>query len=250
MKIHTTYLITNTANGKKYVGVTSTTKEIRWKFHVYEAKSGINTVLNRAILHYGEEKFTLSEIELKNSIEESFESEKKHIKEYKTFYIFGFGYNMTTGGDGVPNYIMSEETRNKHRLNWTGDKSPMRNPIFAAKNGLARRGTKHYTHKLSLEDRIKKASLMITPECNAKRQGKNHYRNKPGWKLDENVRIKQAEKCRQLKIDRAAVRNECLALMQLHNIQLELPKHGNSGSIEFWTRNIFKVKLLVANVII
>lgn len=250
MKIHTTYLITNVVNKKMYVGVTSATKETRWKFHVYESKAGINTVLNRAILHYGEEKFVVTEIEQKNTIEESHESEKKYIKEYKTFYIFGFGYNMTTGGDGVPNFFVTEELRNRFRMNAARKDSPLRTPEARRKNGLTRKGDKHYVHKFSLEKRREKILCMETPEAVAKRAGDNHYRRKPGWKLDEKVASKQAEKCRQLKIDRAAVRNECLALMKLYNVHLDLPSHGNSGSIDFWTKNIFKVQLLAANVIL
>lgn len=57
------YLITNTANGKIYVGRTRSTILLRWKRHCWQSRKG-NTYLGRAIQKYGASSFKHELLEL------------------------------------------------------------------------------------------------------------------------------------------------------------------------------------------
>lgn len=102
------YLITNTINGKRYIGKTSRTIEQRWYQHYKNAEYGHNTYLYKAIRKYGKEAFTVE------SLAEGLDEEEilliaEHNPEY----------NMTRGGDGgdtssSPNYIASRLLRRSY----------------------------------------------------------------------------------------------------------------------------------------
>lgn len=53
------YLLTNTANGKAYVGATGQSLARRWRLHCEAARYGKQTPLHEAIRKYGPEAFTL-----------------------------------------------------------------------------------------------------------------------------------------------------------------------------------------------
>ena len=54
------YLITCSANGKKYVGLHGKPDpQKRWRGHVNDAKGGSKLILHNAIRLYGEENFTI-----------------------------------------------------------------------------------------------------------------------------------------------------------------------------------------------
>lgn len=95
------YKITNTINGKSYIGQ-SIDISLRWEKHKYEAynsnQKSYNFPLNRAIRKYNIENFTLDIIEEcpKELLDER---EKYWINYYGTFYE---GYNATQGGDTGP----------------------------------------------------------------------------------------------------------------------------------------------------
>lgn len=97
------YLITNSINGKKYVGQTSRTPAIRWQGHLNTARSknfGIHP-LYRAIRKYGQENFTVEEIWKASSQEELNQKEIDFIITYKTIQK-EFGYNRHEGGNKPP----------------------------------------------------------------------------------------------------------------------------------------------------
>ena len=92
------YLITNTHNGKRYVGKTTQQLEKRWYQHRRNAASGKNTWLYKAIRKYGEDAFTVVPV-----CEGGNDEERAIIAQLKP------EYNLTTGGDGgdtsaSPNY--------------------------------------------------------------------------------------------------------------------------------------------------
>ncbi len=99
------YLITNTINGKRYVGQTRRTLARRWKQH--QVSKGC-CALNSAIQKYGVENFTIEPICEPPTIELMNEFEKEYIERYCT--LVPNGYNLMTGGP-APQH--SEETRKK-----------------------------------------------------------------------------------------------------------------------------------------
>ena len=93
------YLITNTINGKYYVGQTVNSIQTRWSQHKCEAKRGIPDVyFIRALKKYGPENFIVEELE---------ECADELLNEREIYYIKKYdsnnnnkGYNSTIGGEG------------------------------------------------------------------------------------------------------------------------------------------------------
>lgn len=115
------YKITNTKNGKAYIGITTRKLDRRWYEHKYVSNS-CGQLLAKAIKKYGEEAFTIEHIASAiGSLENLKLIEQELIRQLKTKV--PNGYNLTDGGDGVFGFKQSEKQR-KH-------------------NGDLKRGTKH-----------------------------------------------------------------------------------------------------------
>ena len=96
------YRITNTINGKVYIGKTEKEPEIRFKQH---KKSKSNCLLHKAIRKYSIKSFLFDIIFIIFDKNYSNEYEKMFIEEYDCCVIDDNenGYNMTRGGDGGRN---------------------------------------------------------------------------------------------------------------------------------------------------
>ncbi len=97
------YKITNTINGKVYIGKTAHTKEKRFKEHISDSiKPNMkHRPLYRAFNKYGIENFTIEEIDQAKDDEEACQLEQKWILFYNSYH---YGYNATLGGDGTRRY--------------------------------------------------------------------------------------------------------------------------------------------------
>ncbi len=123
------YLLTNKENGKRYVGKTTQSFDVRWGGHVGSARRGDNGMLIcRAIKKHGPKAFRrevlqeIDESELPCSDRELGELEMYWIKTLGTHVSQG-GYNLTFGGDGgLPGYTFSIESREKIRQKALGRK--------------------------------------------------------------------------------------------------------------------------------
>lgn len=125
MKTAKIYKITNIQNGKIYIGYTQKDDAIkRWRDHCNAAKTtGPRWKFHNAINSYGEENFTFEVLYESNDLEHTLNvMEPKFIIEHNSHYIDGWGYNMTTGGDGITGFRHSEETLKKLSLASTGKK--------------------------------------------------------------------------------------------------------------------------------
>jgi len=105
------YKITNTINGKVYIGKTGKTIEERWSKHLenakelkrareanpHEKKEGSH--LNNAINKYGPNAFIVNQEDVAYSKEELNEKERYWVNEYDSMNP-DKGYNMTEGGEG------------------------------------------------------------------------------------------------------------------------------------------------------
>jgi group I intron endonuclease len=87
------YKITNTINGKFYVGKTIQSLAHRFSVHKVNSRNG-NTYLYRSIRKHGKENFIVEVIDTASSVEELNEKEVYYIEKLKP------EYNMTKGGDG------------------------------------------------------------------------------------------------------------------------------------------------------
>lgn len=107
MNVWKVYLITNAANGKGYVGITSKAVELRLREHVRDAfpgrrnPNGTLYALHAAFHKYGQERFSISELEVGLSLAQARARERYHIETLGT-YGGGRGrrgYNQTLGGE-------------------------------------------------------------------------------------------------------------------------------------------------------
>ncbi len=99
MKAGSVYLITNTVNGKEYVGCTTGTVVARFKRHVRDANRDSQILIHRAIRKYGKEAFSVTVLEeVDGSQEDLKQAEIRQIVLHRC--IVPQGYNLTGGGDG------------------------------------------------------------------------------------------------------------------------------------------------------
>jgi group I intron endonuclease len=101
------YLITNTINGKRYIGQTSLTLGERWSLH--KSRHSQCTAIKSAIDKYGFSNFEISILFDDLTKELADEFEKEYIVRYNSHP--PYGYNLTDGGDGLFN--PSQEIRKR-----------------------------------------------------------------------------------------------------------------------------------------
>lgn len=87
-------MITNTQNGKRYIGKTSKQISTRFAGHLYSANRGCETYFYNAIRKHGAKAFVVSLVE---------EVSKEDLSVKEIFYIANIKpeYNTTKGGDGT-----------------------------------------------------------------------------------------------------------------------------------------------------
>lgn len=114
------YKATNKVNGKAYIGFDSNWPN-RKAGHLYNSKNVTNktSYFHNAIRKHGWENFEWVVIKENATLED----EIILIEEHKTFFIDGFGYNLTKGGDGNLGWIMPEETKKKISEKAKGNKN-------------------------------------------------------------------------------------------------------------------------------
>ena len=121
------YRITNTVNGKSYIGKTGMNFGDRWDCHRAQLNGGHhdNPHLQRAWNKYGKEAFEFCVVEVVTDVAMLNELEIKYIKQYREA---GKCYNILDGGDGgfLLGSHLSEETKRKigekNRANMLGRK--------------------------------------------------------------------------------------------------------------------------------
>lgn len=172
------YAITNRIDGKKYIGQTIQSVEVRWYHHLYSARHGLrDTVLCRALKKHGEESFSIEVIDRADSIRELSALEQKYIAALNT--IAPNGYNLTSGG---LNHSVHPETRAKMSASGKGKHvfsaeallkigKASRGRVFSAE-ARAKMSVAHSVGRLSLETRAKLSvagtGRVMSPEARAK----------------------------------------------------------------------------------
>lgn len=164
------YKATSKTSGKSYIGQTNSTIHQRFynkiRGHVPVALDGSNLHFHRAIRKYGIDDFEITILETVDT-DKLNEREKYWIAYYDTF---NNGYNMTTGGDGSPGRVLSEETKQTIRDN---TKEAMHRPevhekqINSLKEAMKRPEVRA---KISKSNKGPKPNRRLTPEQKAARR--------------------------------------------------------------------------------
>lgn len=92
------YQITNTVNGKQYIGITKLSVEQRWKKHLKDSKNP-KYPIHLAISKYGEDKFQITVLHEVSDRTEAGKLEEQTIQLLNT-NINKNGYNVAKGGYG------------------------------------------------------------------------------------------------------------------------------------------------------
>jgi group I intron endonuclease len=106
------YKITNTLNGKVYIGKTTKSLNERKKTHLKRFRSGEKTHLYSAFKKYGKDVFLWEELISCTDIGVLDELEISFIKKYDSFKN---GYNMTAGGEGGDTISMKSPEEKKNQ---------------------------------------------------------------------------------------------------------------------------------------
>ena len=98
------YVISNSHTGEQYVGQTIQTVQRRWKAHISAARNP-KVKLGLALVQYGLAAFSCQEVYSAFTRDELNRVEKQYIKELNA------SYNMTRGGAGRPDKVITEAQR-------------------------------------------------------------------------------------------------------------------------------------------
>lgn len=105
------YRITNTLNGKIYIGQTADPKR-RWKSHQYLARRKPAQYIGHALAKYGIENFIFEVIATCQTLNDSNSTEIQLIARYNSCNK-EIGYNISPGGSGVNLLVFTEKHRRK-----------------------------------------------------------------------------------------------------------------------------------------
>ncbi|MBR4904720.1 MAG: helix-turn-helix domain-containing protein [Selenomonadaceae bacterium] len=184
------YLIWNMVNGKRYVGQTTQTVEIRFNQHASCKKY----LIGKAIHKYGKENFRYGVIKSCAT--------RKELNYWEMYFIAvlksktPYGYNRTDGGEGGAGCVLSEETIIKrseaHRGENNGFFGKHHTNEFCINRSILYRGDTPYKNLLSEMDERKitytelARLLGITQSAiSFKMTGKRNFTNADRVKLEE-----------------------------------------------------------------
>ena len=98
--LYVIYMVTNSVNGKSYIGKTVQGLKDRWDNHLSKARRGVGYYFHKAIRKYGEDCWDIKimYVSFEKDDKHLFEVEEQLVAEYDTFHK---GYNSCPGGRGT-----------------------------------------------------------------------------------------------------------------------------------------------------
>lgn len=172
------YRITNTVNGKFYIGKTTQRMSQRWKGHCYDARHGADTHFARAIRKYGSASFITDILE---------HTENLNTQEIYWIALLNPHYNSTAGGDGLSN--PTTETRRKLSERQLGSKNHF----------YGRRHTTETKLKMSNANKGRVKSMDEREKLRRAHQGKRASRETKAKMSASRIGRKESETTRERK---------------------------------------------------
>jgi group I intron endonuclease len=172
------YKVTNTKNGKVYIGKWRGTSVLqRWRLQIAEANRGGTRYFCKAIRKYGAEAFTVEVIYQAKTDNE--------LSKMETFFIILHqshkpenGYNLTLGGEGVSGYNHTPEWKNAASQRMKGDKRNLgRRQSEAEREMRSERSSRHMLGKHPSQETKNKISASVSAAimgCRNPFFGKHH----------------------------------------------------------------------------
>lgn len=102
------YKITNTVNGKMYIGISSD-PHLRWYYHRTNRAKKTISIIQNAIDKYGEDNFSF-DVLCEGSRSYIQDLERRAIKLYNTIE---YGYNIRSGGEGGSGHVINKRIDDK-----------------------------------------------------------------------------------------------------------------------------------------
>lgn len=170
------YVITNTLNGKVYVGKSEISIEDRLKEH----KSGTNSNehLQRSIKKYGIDNFRFEVLE-ECEVSKCCERERYWIKKLNSIY--PNGYNYTSGGENKSGFTFCEKSKKKMSESAKRVSKTEQGKAIHSKGGKARTWSNEERKKVS--DSLKK---LYSDKTKVPMYGKHHTED---WKKKQSERM-------------------------------------------------------------
>ncbi len=173
------YLITNTINGKKYIGQTTYSMKERWRHHT----KSVETRLGRDIRKFGEDKFSIIILAENIPIEQLDNMERFYIKQYET--CGDTEYNVSPGGKDTSAIHKLNLSNSRIGLKFTDNPKPVNNKSkgirrMSVKRCKPVRGTHLLTGEIinldsmSSDDRFD--VRLISAVCRGKRRHHHGYK--------------------------------------------------------------------------
>jgi group I intron endonuclease len=226
------YMITNTINDKKYIGITTVGVHKRWKNHLKEVISGKRKrAIHFAIKKYGINSFIINHIASSKNLEDLLDTEKALIKQHNTQV--PNGYNLTAGGEGLFGYKFSPESIEKMRISHRGFK-PKRESIEKTRIAITGK-PKTPEHNKKVSD--KKREWWANKDLSYKkslaikiRNGQNHHILNEERVSIIKLGILSGKKNREIAQDLGEDPNH-IASIKCGRIWKDIPPHGFSEGI-------------------
>lgn len=181
------YVIANLINQKKYVGVTSNFKR-RMQGHETSARCGKGTAIQAAMRKYGISNFSATPVVFVDSRQEGLEEERRVIFDLSSDK---FGYNLTSGGDGLRDLSEASMTKLKASLSKAlrGKPKSKEHVESMRKSNLGRVATKEAREAMSKAAIGRKASPETRLAMSISRKGRR-------WSKEHSEKMSAAMKGR------------------------------------------------------
>jgi group I intron endonuclease len=164
------YKVTNTINGKIYVGQTVKSLKRRWSDHC--AKSSTCLALKAAINLHGRENFTIEQIDVASNIDDLNKKEIKWIADLKSFG--DLGYNLCLGGEGKSGYKQKPESVEAMRQKKMGKKLTVEHKVRISAGNTGKIMSEESKRKISQSHMGMKHSKETLAKLSKIRLGKKH----------------------------------------------------------------------------